>query len=238
MTQPVQMRAHCWFPTKIEVPWDDANGTKHLWEWEADARQRVVIRDDINRQMDAWSKELFKLSKRRYVLCYRSNWAEPAYPLSGAKKRKGEFWLRPRHIELVVAPDDLTNVVLFFFPKVGDDKPPLHGCAYKTNDRLNETVRCLVFPTHIQLDSATLDPCRRFKGFRDEFWHLLQSAHKEASGIRPRTVHVKEGVSPTWDYLYAEAASRKMCQELRTLWGWKCNWGCAPSVIRDMGCDQ
>ena len=182
--------------------------------------------------MHAWSKELFKLSNRRYALFYKSNWAEPTRPLSGAKKRSGEFWLKPRHMEAVVVPDDLANVVLFFFPKGGQDVPPLHGCAYKTNKRLNETVRCLVFPMHMQLDSATLDPSKRTDAFRDEFWHLLQSAHCEASGIRPRTVHVKEGDPPAWDHLYAEEASREMCRELKALWGWKCNWGCAPSVIR------
>ena len=237
MTAPIQIRTHCWFPTRVEVPWEDANGTKHLWQWEADPKRRAVIRDDINRQMDAWSKELFKLSKRRYALCYKSNWAEPTRPLSGAKKRSGEFWLKPRHIEPVVVPDDLANVVLFFFPKGGEDKPPLHGGAYKTHDRLNEKVRCLVFPTHIQLDAVTLDPSRRMDAFRDEFWHLLQSAHCEASGTRPPSDHNDEikHRPDLWHYLYAEAASRTMCRELRTLWGWKCNWGCAPSVMRGMG---
>lgn len=234
MTEPVQIRAHCWFPTKVEVPWRDANGTTRLWKWDARPGQPADIRDDIDRQMEAWSRELFELSERRYALFYKSDWAAASHPLSGAKKRGGKYWIKPRHIETVVAPDCLANVVLFFSPKGGVDVPPLRARAYKTNTRLNKTVRCLVFPTDLQQPSPKADAARRMDAFRDEFWHLLQSAHCEASGRRPLSPHSDEanGFSDRWRYLYSEAASPSMCRDLSVLWGWERNWGRAPSEIR------
>ena len=200
---------------------------EHLWEWEADINQRATIRDDIDRQVKAWRNELRVLSKGRYALFYKSNWAEPGRPLSGAKRRCGKFWIKPRHVETVVEPDDDANAVVFFFPKGGRNVPPLYGGAYKTDKRLNRTVRCLVFPTRMQLDSAPQDPNRRMDAFRDEFWHLLQSAHEEASGIRPPSAHNNEMKRrpDRWHYLYAEAASQQMCRELKALWGWIPDWG-------------
>ena len=78
------------------------------------------------------------------------------------------------------------------------------------------------------------DAARRMDAFRDEFWHLLQSAHCEASGRRPLSPHSDEanGFSDRWRYLYSEAASPSMCRDLSVLWGWERNWGRAPSEIR------
>ncbi len=261
--RPVQVRTHNWFPTKVKVPWHDDAGTQRTWQDSISDPEQ--FKHNINMQMKAWSDELFRISNRKFALCFKTDWAPDERPLREVTcvktNPKRQYLVDPSCLRDVVVIDPKATVVVFWIPKGGEDVPPWRKKkGYRSIKAWSDPssvpgqtdTQCIFFITGREIPVDEDDSIQLRAGFKDEFWHILARALNRVSKSQLPVKHSdqckkfeqvcvecrkKGSAAPgcKYAYLYGKAATWEMCDALGQKWGWISNWGCGAEAIRGRG---